>query len=39
MNKVHIAATELPVHQLPKQKANILGEATAQKPLSDFMQF
>jgi len=41
MNKVHIAATELPVHQLQllKQKANILGEATAQKPLSDFMQF
>jgi len=37
MNKVHVAVTEL--QQLQKQNTNIFGEATAQKPLSDFMQF
>jgi len=36
MNKVHVAATEL--QQLPKQNTNMSGEATAQKPLSDFAQ-
>jgi len=31
MNKVHVAATELP--QLLKQNTNVFGEATAQKSL------
>ena len=34
--KVHVAATELP--QLLSQNTNMFGEATAQKPLSDFVQ-
>jgi len=37
VNKVHVAATEL--QQLLKQNTNIFGEATAQKPPTDFMQF
>ena len=36
MNKVRVAATEL--QQLLKQNTNIFAEATAQKPLSDFVQ-
>ena len=36
MNNVHVAATEL--QQLLKQKTDTFGEATAQKPLSDFVQ-
>jgi len=36
VSKVHIAATEL--QQLLKQNTNTFGEATAQKPLSDFVQ-
>jgi len=36
MNKVHVAATEL--EQLLKQNSYTVGEATAQKPLTDFMR-
>ena len=36
VTKVHVAATEL--QQLLKQNTNVFGEATAQKPLSGFVQ-
>jgi len=36
MNKIRVAATEL--QQLLKPNTNIFGEATAQKPLLDFVQ-
>jgi len=36
MNKVYVAATEL--QQLLNQNTNTFGEATTQKPLSDFVQ-
>jgi len=36
MNKVRVAATEL--QQMLSLNTNIFGEATAQKPLLDFVQ-
>jgi len=37
MNKVHVSSTELQ-HLLTAENTRIVGEAIAQKPLSDFVQ-